>query len=303
MNTQILYEFGIIVKHGNLSSAAVELNTTQSLLSKHLAIIEEEVDADLFERELSPMKLTPVGEMVYREVGITWGHLELMKKKAETIKKQKRAVIKIGGLMQCGSYELAKAAERLIECDDETMSFEVFDNIINRQTSFESIRQHVLDVAFEPWSSEILDYGTESHFMFHDPAVAVVPNDHRFAQKESLSADDLENEMVISLSTNVHYALRKSIAGLCLRHGFACILVTRPEKTITELFFHGMAHDEMLILPHTMLGFIGESFLRDYVAIPFDDNESDFEFRAFYRPHPARETLLFLEALERCDLA
>jgi DNA-binding transcriptional LysR family regulator len=61
METEHLREFVTLAKYGSFTNAARELHLTQSALSKHIAALEREFDADLFVRDRGGAKLTRAG--------------------------------------------------------------------------------------------------------------------------------------------------------------------------------------------------------------------------------------------------
>ena len=60
MNLTYLREFTTFSEYMNVSEAARHLYLSKSALSKHLALLEQEIGAQLFTRE-KPMSLTPAG--------------------------------------------------------------------------------------------------------------------------------------------------------------------------------------------------------------------------------------------------
>lgn len=61
MRTEILEEFVVCAKHANFHRAAVELNTTQPALSKHIQALEKELGFQLFDRSGGAVRLSVKG--------------------------------------------------------------------------------------------------------------------------------------------------------------------------------------------------------------------------------------------------
>ncbi len=62
METSILYEFLVLEETNSFSKAAMQLQTSQASLSRHIKQLETEYGVPLFERTTQKMRLTPYGE-------------------------------------------------------------------------------------------------------------------------------------------------------------------------------------------------------------------------------------------------
>ena len=64
MNTERLYEFVVLSRTLNYSNAAKTLFISQSVLSKHVAEMEKELNVSLLKRTTHGVSLTPAGELL-----------------------------------------------------------------------------------------------------------------------------------------------------------------------------------------------------------------------------------------------
>lgn len=62
-----LYLFAQVIEAGSFASAARELGTTRSLVSRRITDLERHLDAQLLTRNARHFSITPVGEKVYRQ--------------------------------------------------------------------------------------------------------------------------------------------------------------------------------------------------------------------------------------------
>ncbi len=83
--TQIKY-FVEAAKCLNFTQAAKRLYVTQPTLSKQINVIERETNMILFFREGKNIKLTPCGEIFYKEVSELLSRYEVILKKAQKCK-------------------------------------------------------------------------------------------------------------------------------------------------------------------------------------------------------------------------
>lgn len=67
MNSKQLHHIIVLSETGNFSQAAQILGITQPALSKQLMTLEKEVGVKLFDREQTPIRLTPAGERFIQE--------------------------------------------------------------------------------------------------------------------------------------------------------------------------------------------------------------------------------------------
>jgi len=74
-STSRLIAFEIAARHGNLSRAARELDTSQSVISRYIATLEKEVGARMFERSRTGVSLTDAGCRFHKAVIVGLGAL------------------------------------------------------------------------------------------------------------------------------------------------------------------------------------------------------------------------------------
>lgn len=75
--TMALCAFESAARHGNFSSAAIDLNISQPSVSRYIALLEQRLSSRLFERNRAGVSLTEAGEAFYRSVVKSLDHLEL----------------------------------------------------------------------------------------------------------------------------------------------------------------------------------------------------------------------------------
>lgn len=84
MNSKQLHHMIVLSETGNFSQAAQILGITQPALSKQLMSLEQEVGVKLFNREQTPIRLTPAGERFIQEAK------ELVYKEAQLLRSMER---------------------------------------------------------------------------------------------------------------------------------------------------------------------------------------------------------------------
>ena len=81
---QLVY-FTSIVEYGSYSEAALELNISQSTVSKQIAQLENELHVKLFDRSTRKASLTAAGEALYPETALLLTQIKALKDHAKTL--------------------------------------------------------------------------------------------------------------------------------------------------------------------------------------------------------------------------
>jgi DNA-binding transcriptional LysR family regulator len=289
--------FGYLSKYGNLSVAAKELHIDQSSLSRMLSSLEKEIGARLFDRSKSPMELTPEGEVALEYTcRITSAYAEMMIQ-IKRIREFGAKTVRISGLLESSLAGYVNEAIREFKANGT--GIRIKPTTTGLENPFNALRNGKIDVLFEVFSEMTDIHDIESIPLHREQAFLVLDKDHPLASRNSLAVDDLRDITFLSNSKNTDYALRKHVQSLCRRHGFAGKLSARVTIYRSELFLSDFENMGML-LPASMVGSSGISNLDTFVAVPIEDEDADFDLRAFFSPiHEFRPTEL-IDYLRRC---
>lgn len=216
MELNYVIEFVELVKTGKFSDAADQLFISQSSLSKHMKVLEEELDVELFRRETKRrVQLTKYGELYYpyaEQIAIL--HKEYLMEQ----QKQKRELaetLRIGSIPAMGQYRitdiLAKFQEQnsgVILHVEEMESAESVDRLLKNQLQFAFVRE------FETHQEDKL-----CHIRYtSDRLAAVLPASHPLAGRSDIALQELEGENFLLLrDTSFLYAM---CLKECFRAGF-----------------------------------------------------------------------------------
>lgn len=66
--------FNMVVESGNMTRAARNLGLTQSSVSETISLLEQSLEAELFDRQVRPIRLTTAGEQLYARTSILLQH-------------------------------------------------------------------------------------------------------------------------------------------------------------------------------------------------------------------------------------
>ena len=186
---QIIH-FIAIVETGSFTKGADRAAVTQSTISGSIAKLEAEFDVHLLDRRRSPVVPTDAGERLLEagkailQIGST------LKGELETFARPK--LLRIGILQSLSSRHVSKLLGSFRRANPH-VAIEMCD--ASSEQLVELLAKRQLDVALT-----ILDDGDSkfaSRVLFKEPYVLAVPEDHRFAQRESVTLADLHDESFI----------------------------------------------------------------------------------------------------------
>lgn len=192
--TQMTY-FITVARCLSITQAARQLYITQPALSKQIAVIERELNMQLFVREDKHLRLTPPGRVLLETLPGVLEQYEEAVARAATAYQGYQGTLRVGVLDGHTSSEEMFGAIRAF--NDEFRNVEVQLT----RSSFEELRnalyQDELDVAVT------LSFDIEDHAdlhrekLFDSEALVAMQRSHPLAQKQGLQIADLADELFI----------------------------------------------------------------------------------------------------------
>jgi DNA-binding transcriptional LysR family regulator len=224
MKIEYLLCFEAIKKYGNFSEAAENLYISQSGLSKQLKAFENELGVKLFERNRSPIKLTPIGERIsvyVNNILNVYDTMILETKEHIKIERKKMRIASFYEMSQYGIADLLVAFEHnkpnfYIE-SRECSHVEMLDLLDNRKTD--------LVIGYrEFWPQNINYYSIP---LKKDDLVLVVHDNHPLAINESISIKAVKEERFCFPREDS--ALFRLFYNTCVINGFI------PKLTLSDV--------------------------------------------------------------------
>lgn len=194
MNLRALHYFTALAELRHFRKAAERCHVSQPTLSTQIKKLEEELGADLLERNAKKLLLTPVGEQVLV-------HARQILSEAQTIKRIARGAddpfsgpISLGVFPTLAPYFLPHIIPKVRQAFPnlhlqlfEEKTEEVMDMLSAGQVDATLV---ALPIPGDQWQIEPL---------FDEPFVVVVPSQHRLAKKKAITASDLSQETLLLL--------------------------------------------------------------------------------------------------------
>jgi DNA-binding transcriptional LysR family regulator len=190
MELHQIKHFIAVVETGSFTKGAQRAAISQPAISASIAKLEAEFDVKLLDRRRAPVIPTAAGAHLL-EVGKT------ILNACSSVKADLKAIaapklLRIGILQSLSSRHVSNALSSFRRANP-LVAIEVFDGTSERLIEFLAERQ--LDAVLTILDGDAANF--ESRVLFKESYVLAVPEDHRFAQRTSVTLEDLHGEPFI----------------------------------------------------------------------------------------------------------
>ncbi len=189
---QLQYFYAVSV-HKTFSLAAIEMNITQSALSKQIAKLEEELGLLLFDRSHRQITLTHEGQLLLKDVKVILKDHEKMLDHLHSIKDKQHNTIKIAMLPIFSHYDLA---HKLNEFTQKHPHIHLIIDEIEERDLHHKLDYHDYDIYILRGHYKELD--SFGHILlYEDNLVAAVSKQHPLSHLQQLSIAQLKDEKLL----------------------------------------------------------------------------------------------------------
>lgn len=198
MNIDYLYEYAELAKHMSFTETARLLNMSQPTLSKHMTAFEKELKLKLFERVGNSLRLTNTGAALLPYAYQVLDSQNTFSAKVLEFRKSTPPRLTISGLTDEGpSTEVLGFLISLLSPKFGSNFLEIKSRY-NKDPQ-EMLAAEEVDLVFDPAPAEetLNEALIDTILIANLPLSAFVSADHPFAQRESISLDDLKNETIL----------------------------------------------------------------------------------------------------------
>ena len=197
-----------VARERHFGRAAEACFVSQPTLSVAIKKLEEELDVKIFERGAAEVSVTPLGEEIVRQAQSVLDQAGAIKEIAKRGKDPLAGALRLGIIYTIGPYLLPELVKHTIERYPQ-MPLMLQENFTVKL--LEMLRTGELDCAImaEPFP----DTGLAIAPLYDEPFVVAVPADHPFAQRETVSAQELKNETMLLLGTG--HCFRDHVLEVC----------------------------------------------------------------------------------------
>src|SRR3954452_12477982 len=190
-----LRAFHAVAERQSFSEAALALGYAQSVVSHHVAALEQEFGLTLVDRARRPVGLTEAGERLHHHAATVLGHVAAAEEEMRALAGLRTGTVRVGAFLSaCTSFVPGAVARFEAAHPDVTIQLEQLEPA----PALRRLRAGELDIAViwevpgEPSLS--LEEGFERSFLADDPYRIVLPPGHRLARRREVELAELAGD-------------------------------------------------------------------------------------------------------------
>ncbi|NLV21392.1 MAG: LysR family transcriptional regulator [Syntrophomonadaceae bacterium] len=189
MNLNLFKTYIRVIETQNLSRTAEDFGLSQPAITKQIQALEDMYGVLLLERSGRRLKMTEAGETLYNYAHDLVRCMDKMDKAMEEIAEDRKGSLFLGASTIPGQYIIPALIK---EFKEEHPHISISLEIADTERIFNKICERELDIGIVGgWTKQ---RKVEGFPWLEDELVAVVPQDHKLADKSSCCLADLQNE-------------------------------------------------------------------------------------------------------------
>lgn len=211
-SVQQLRYLATLVDMRHFRRAAEACHVTQPTLSAQIKNLEAKLGGTLVERGRSPVVITPLGEAVAAHARRVLREIDEIRTLAMLHRGVLQSTIKVGVVQSLGAYLFPLIVPELHRTHPNLKLY-----------VREGLPTHLLE-ALEAGALELLLFplpiqnaAFETHTLFREPILTVMPQDHPFAAQTEIAQERLEGETILALEPG--HKLYEQVVQLCAQYG------------------------------------------------------------------------------------
>ena len=229
--------FRTVAETLHFGRAAELLHISQPPLTRQVAALEKELGAQLFDRSKRAIQLTPAGKYFYRDTTEIFKALERAKRNAASSSTGKSGALRVGFMMS-SAYNILPAVTRHYSAAYPEVDMRLTEYVPNLLAIDIEDEKVDVGVMYRPEDCSRLD----SHTIYAEPLLAVLPRDHRLAAQAAISVAQLADDPFISIPRPIAPVVFDIIVSHCRASGFrpSIRLEANLQQTIVNLVGEGL---------------------------------------------------------------
>ena len=227
MDTQIIEEFVTLVETCNFQETALQMNISQSSLTKHIHKLEEELGLSLFDRTTRSVGLNEYSRAFYPYAKQIVNASQEAKTVLFDLANKGKGILNVSYMPVMGQYGLIETLAEYTEkypCNQlhTIESYQPLSLLKSKKCTFAFVAE---EEANDPNLNQII-------FMT-DYLAAILPSDHPLAKEKSVTLEQLSNERFIlhSSHTGIPHTETSKFLALCQEKDFEPNTVAESEFT------------------------------------------------------------------------
>lgn len=232
VDIKTLKSFISVAVHQSFSAAARELNTVQPAISRHIAMLEDELGVALFIRNSREVIITSAGEQLLHDAKQI---IALADKAKDQVKRAQQGQMGELNIAYLSSACLSFMADLIRDYSEHHPDVHVSLFEMTATEQIEAFKHNQIDVGF----SRPLPTGIQDEFIstdiYIDKLVAVVGAHHPLAQYTEIALSQLQQQKLIIFHRDEAVGLFDDTIMLCKQAGFSANIVSQPRHMQTLL--------------------------------------------------------------------
>lgn len=197
-----------VAKERHFGRAAEACHVSQPSLSVAVKKLESELDVKIFERRSSDVTVTPIGAVILEQAQRVLENADKLKESAAQGKDPLSGPLRLGVIYTIAPYLLPQLVGRMHETTP-TMPLilsEAFTSVL-----LEQLKTGIIDCAV--MALPVAQPGLMMQPLYDEEFVAAVPADHKYAERTSITREELTNEPMLLLGSG--HCFRDQILDFC----------------------------------------------------------------------------------------
>ena len=290
-----------VARQKHFGHAAEACFVAQPTLSVAIKKLEDELGVTIFERGGTEVSTTPLGAQIVAQAERVLEQTAVIKEIAKQNKDPLNGPFRLGIIYTIGPYLLPGLVKTMINKVPQ-MPLILQENFTVKL--MELLRQGELDAAI--MALPLPDHGMMVQPLYDEPFVVAMPKDHAWAERASISAEELKSETMLLLGSG--HCFRDQVLEVCpemarfatASDGIARTFEGSSLETIRHMVASGIG---ITVLP---MASVSDAQNKDSMLryIPFSDRAPDrrvvIAWRKSFTRHAAIEAIR--QAVLSCDL-
>jgi DNA-binding transcriptional LysR family regulator len=210
--------FVAVAEELNFTRAAERLHMAQPPLSTQIRLLEEELGAQLFERDQRRVFLTQPGRQMLVHARAILAAAEHAKSAARSAAVGETGQLHLGYTASAMFTEVLPAALRRFQKARPQIQVHVHE--MASQDQLYAVHNRTLDVAILRRPDAATPAGVRIEEWYRAPLIAAIPKIHPLAKKDAVKVADLEDQPLIVFPRESGIGLHWKVVELCVKAGF-----------------------------------------------------------------------------------
>jgi len=241
MTLRQLEYFVAIAEHMNFTKAAEDMYVSQTAITKQIQVLEKELNAVLFVRDKKQVELTAAGRAFLPEAMAVLERARLAGEKAAAAANGFIGELRIGYIK---GYEKTSFSDTIMRFHNENPNVRLFLERKDSWVLYKALHKGTDDIIFAINFPEIIQDERVSCVRIKEyPLMAVMNTSHPFAQKGSVTTEELAHDTLFSKPPfNIHnvqdienfFVMISAGIGVCILPEFAVRHLESARNIITK---------------------------------------------------------------------